>query len=62
MQPVHARQEAVHAARAVVRPVGVLVGRAQEQDVAARGVRAVASTIVEGLITLPFDLDIFAPW
>ena len=35
-------EEPVHAADAVVGPVGVLLGRAEEQDVAARGVRAVA--------------------
>ena len=52
----------MHAADAAVGPVGVLLGRPEEQDVAAGGVRAVALDVVDGLITLPFDLDIFAPW
>ena len=41
-QPPQTAQEPVHALHALVRPVGVLVGRADEEDVAARGVRAVA--------------------
>ena len=41
-QAPQAAEEAVHALDALVGPVGVLVGRADEQDVAARGVGAVA--------------------
>ena len=52
----------MHSPHALVGPVGVLVRRAEEQDVAAGGVGAVTVDVGEGLITLPFDFDIFAPW
>ena len=45
----------------IVGPVGVLVGGPDEQDVAARGVGAVALDDRGGETTLPLDLDIFAP-
>jgi hypothetical protein len=44
----------VHALQRALVPGGVLVGRADEQDVAARGIGA-------GLITFPRDFDILAP-
>ena len=52
----------MHALDALVGPVGVLVGRADEQDVGAGGVGAVARRrSPAGETTLPLDLDIFAP-
>ena len=51
----------MHALDPLVGPVGVLVGRPDEQDVAARGVGAVALDDRAGETTLPLDLDIFAP-
>ena len=45
----HSRdQEAVHALDALVGPVGVLVGRPDEEDVAARGVGAVLLDVADG--------------
>ncbi len=51
----------MHALDALVRPVGVLVGGTDEQDVAARGVGAVALDDRGGETTLPLDLLILAP-
>ena len=40
-QAPHAGKKAADAANSLVGPIGVLVRRAEEQDVAARGIRAV---------------------
>src|SRR4030095_13202849 len=47
-QPPHTAQESMHASHAVVRPVGVFIGRTEEQDVAAGGVGAVAVNVPGG--------------
>jgi RNase H-fold protein (predicted Holliday junction resolvase) len=51
----------VHALDAGVAPVGVAVGRADEEDVAARGVGAVLRSIERRRDDVALVLDIFAP-